>query len=51
MDAQQAHLIRRKLTGLIAYFYSARRLLDDARAYVVQVHDYLKASGEAGRKT
>ncbi|MFQ6100649.1 MAG: DUF86 domain-containing protein [Anaerolineae bacterium] len=31
-------------------FYSARRLLDDARAYIVQVHGYLEAIGKAGRK-
>jgi len=29
-------------------FYSTRRLLDDARAYVVQVHGYLEANGETG---
>jgi len=31
-------------------FYSARRLLDDARAYVVRVHGYLETSREAGGK-
>lgn len=31
-------------------FYSARRLLDDACAYVVQVHGYLEASGETSGK-
>jgi len=29
-------------------FHSAQRLLDDARVYVVQVHGYLEANGEAG---
>lgn len=29
-------------------FHSARRLLDDARTYVVQVHGYIEANQEAG---
>ncbi len=29
-------------------FYSARRLLDDARVYVVQIHGYLEAGKETG---
>jgi len=29
-------------------FYSAHRLLDDARAYVVQIYSYLEASRETG---
>jgi len=32
-------------------FHSARRLLDDVRAYVVQVHSHLKAGREAGGKS